>query len=127
MMRLLLLLLLSLLSSVSFGGVVTIVSPDSATNLRVENKSPLLSYELKYKGKTILHSSQIALQLKGFENEKWNFIGSSPIQYTENKWMAAWGPKIEVNDPCQKGRFLFKNEKIGNLSVEFTLFNRAMA
>ncbi|MEY4866045.1 MAG: hypothetical protein RLY64_299, partial [Bacteroidota bacterium] len=127
MMRLLLQLLLSLLSSVAYGGVVTIVSPDSATNLRVENKSPLLSYELKYKGKTILHSSQIALQLKGFENEKWNFIRSSPIQSTENKWMAAWGPKIEVSDPCQNGQFLFKNEKLGSLLVELTLFNRAMA
>lgn len=127
MMRFLPFLLLSLLSSVSFGEVFTLVSPDRTTKLRVENKAPLLVYELEYRGRTILHSSQIALQLKAFEKEEWKYHSSSPVQYKENKWMAAWGPKIDVSDPCQKGSFHFKNEKLGTLSVEFTLFNRAMA
>ncbi len=127
MMRFLPLLLLSLLSSVSFGEVFTLVSPDRATKLRVENKAPLLVYELEYRGRTILHSSQIALQLKAFEKEEWKYHSSSPVQYKENKWMAAWGQKIDVSDPCQKGSFHFKNEKLGTLSVDFALFNRAMA
>ncbi|MFY8132599.1 MAG: glycoside hydrolase family 97 N-terminal domain-containing protein, partial [Bacteroidia bacterium] len=95
MMRFLPFLLLSLLSSVSFAEVFTLVSPDRTTKLRVENKAPLLVYELEYRGRTILHSSQIALQLKAFEKEEWKYHSSSPVQYKENKWMAAWGPKID--------------------------------